>query len=830
MQQPISATNNSPKTTYYGYAGRTSTVQDFQGHTTTKISQVTGKLGRTIDAYGYYVNLTYDAAGSLLSATDSASNTLMSATYAYGIKPFQTYFSDMDLGTRTYTVDPLGEVTAYTDSNGNSFSTTYDALSRPHIRTEPDLTTTWTWGNSAGSYNIGKLQQVTAASSLGTYQESYTFDNLTRPLTTVITIPGDASYTYSFSYDPTTEMLGTLTYPQGPSGYQLKLQYGYTNGILASVTDANTSTAYWTANSINPMGQVAQETLGNGVVTNRSFDAVTGWLGNIEAGVGGGAALQNNAFTYYEMGNVSQRQDNNQGLTENFYYDNDYRLTSSTLNGTQNLSITYDATSMGNIATRSDIGGGTTWTYDSVRKHAVTQSGTGGYSFTYDGNGNALTRNGYSNTWTSYNYPSGVNSSGESAQFYYGQNHQRIKTVYEGSIGTEITYHVGRSLEKVVYLNGSTDWRYYIKAGNELVGIYSTTAGAVRYVLGDHQAGFASIVAGSTPSILVSESFTAFGNRRSGETWSGAPSNPDETAINSVSRWGYTGQTVLGVSMGLNHMNGRVEDAITGRFLSPDPNIPNPGNTQSYNRYSYVINNPLTYVDPTGFDEDVANPDDGGGGGGGGYGGGYGSGGSGSYDGEVPPITVQCTVCCGSDSGCWPTLPPSQLLPGDVQPFFPPLPPRPPTAPNKPPAQSPKRQGCINRTQIGVGAVQAAFGTAQTVGGAIEVFFGVAGAPETFGAATLAIGPGLANVGMGALAFNDGVNLLMTGLGGPSSGTTLGEIGQSIGGNTGGFLGDVANLIPGVIALATDVNAGTPFIVDGLLTLSNLVSGNSTCP
>jgi len=53
--------------------------------------------------------------------------------------------------------------------------------------------------------------------------------------------------------------------------------------------------------------------------------------------------------------------------------------------------------------------------------------------------------------------------------------------------------------------------------------------------------------------------------------------------------------------MGLNDMNGRIQDAVTGRFLSPDPTIPDPGFTQSYNRYSYVNNNPLTFTDPTGF-------------------------------------------------------------------------------------------------------------------------------------------------------------------------------------------------------------------------------------
>jgi hypothetical protein len=50
-------------------------------------------------------------------------------------------------------------------------------------------------------------------------------------------------------------------------------------------------------------------------------------------------------------------------------------------------------------------------------------------------------------------------------------------------------------------------------------------------------------------------------------------------------------------------MRGRVQDSITGRFLSPDPNIPDPGFTQSYNRYAYVRNNPLSYIDPSGFRE-----------------------------------------------------------------------------------------------------------------------------------------------------------------------------------------------------------------------------------
>ncbi len=53
--------------------------------------------------------------------------------------------------------------------------------------------------------------------------------------------------------------------------------------------------------------------------------------------------------------------------------------------------------------------------------------------------------------------------------------------------------------------------------------------------------------------------------------------------------------------MGLIHMNGRVYDPYVGRFLSADPYIQDASNLQSFNRYSYVLNNPLTLTDPSGY-------------------------------------------------------------------------------------------------------------------------------------------------------------------------------------------------------------------------------------
>jgi RHS repeat-associated protein len=627
-QRPISASNSTLQSTNYTYQGRTSTVKDAQNKTWTAITKVTGNVGRTLDPNGYYINFTHDAFGSELSAVDSLSNTLLSVpSYSYGLRAFPSSSADMDLGARTYTYDALGELTAYKDAKSQSFSVTYDALSRPLVRTEPDLTTTWTWGASAASYNIGKLASVSAASSVGTLTHSYGYDSLSRKVSEIIAMPAGGSYRFVYVFDANSGFLHHTLYPPSyPSTYQLPVARRHQYGILSALLDNNVpTTIYWQANTMNPRGQVTQETTEDlsgdpQIVTSRTYDAVTGWVGSILSGNGSGSGLQNEAYQYDLMGNVIQRQNNNAGLTENFYYDNLYRLDHSTLAGTTNLQMCYDNTAgactanlagMGNITSRSDIASGAAWTYDPVHKHQATQAGDTSHTYTYDANGNAATRNGTLLGWTSYNYPSSVGTATESASFDYGPDRERWRMIYNGSSGTETTYYATPVFEAVVTSAG-TDYRHYIYAnGRPVVVISRTTAGAVnvRSLLVDHQGSISSIITDSAGTIDVSESFTAYGNRREASTWSGAPTSGERTTMDGVTRQGYTFQTVLG-SMGLNHMNGRVEDSITGRFLSADPNISDPGNTQTYNRYSYVNNNPLTYGDPTGFQPGKPTPID----------------------------------------------------------------------------------------------------------------------------------------------------------------------------------------------------------------------------
>jgi RHS repeat-associated protein len=91
-------------------------------------------------------------------------------------------------------------------------------------------------------------------------------------------------------------------------------------------------------------------------------------------------------------------------------------------------------------------------------------------------------------------------------------------------------------------------------------------------------------------------SYDAWGKRRNAN----GTDDLSNALVSASTDHGYTGHEHLD-DMGLIHMNGRVYDPRTGRFLQADPTIQSPGNLQSFNRYSYVMNNPFFYTDPSGY-------------------------------------------------------------------------------------------------------------------------------------------------------------------------------------------------------------------------------------
>jgi RHS repeat-associated protein len=105
--------------------------------------------------------------------------------------------------------------------------------------------------------------------------------------------------------------------------------------------------------------------------------------------------------------------------------------------------------------------------------------------------------------------------------------------------------------------------------------------------------------------------YDAFGRPRRG-SWdadvSSGPSagQPGNQGVmrSQYSRRGFTGHEHLDDSYGqhkLIHMNGRMYDPQLGRFLGVDPIIQFPANGQSLNPYSYIMNNPMSGTDPTGY-------------------------------------------------------------------------------------------------------------------------------------------------------------------------------------------------------------------------------------
>src|SRR5690606_20812858 len=173
-----------------------------------------------------------------------------------------------------------------------------------------------------------------------------------------------------------------------------------------------------------------------------------------------------------------------------------------------------------------------------------------------------------------------------------------------GSTNTTKTYYVGGIFEEeVIVENGAaprTTYRHYIAD----TGMYTTDTpnlnnGEIVY---HHQDHLGSLVAQTPETVSTANDVTDFGydawGARRDEQWNGLLGSYVDHIDNTNK--GFTGHEHFG-RFGIVHMNGRAYDPFFGRFISPDPLIQAPEDTQSYNRYSYVFNNPLSNRDPSGY-------------------------------------------------------------------------------------------------------------------------------------------------------------------------------------------------------------------------------------
>jgi RHS repeat-associated protein len=139
--------------------------------------------------------------------------------------------------------------------------------------------------------------------------------------------------------------------------------------------------------------------------------------------------------------------------------------------------------------------------------------------------------------------------------------------------------------------------KHYI--GNFAVYEVKNNVGDMSYLHTDH---LGSVMATSKSAVNTTADVTKIANdswgKRTNGSWIAAALGTGY--VPPVTTHGFTGHEHLD-GVGLIHMNGRVYDPLLGRFLSADPIVQAPHYSQSFNRYAYVMNNPLSLVDPSGF-------------------------------------------------------------------------------------------------------------------------------------------------------------------------------------------------------------------------------------
>jgi RHS repeat-associated protein len=180
------------------------------------------------------------------------------------------------------------------------------------------------------------------------------------------------------------------------------------------------------------------------------------------------------------------------------------------------------------------------------------------------------TRGAQTITWDVENRPLTVTGG---ASFVYDGDGNRVKKTEGG----QTVLYLSRYYEKNLTTGEVTTYYYH---GDKLVAKRAGTI--LQYIHQDHLTG-SSVVSASNGAVVNTILYTPFGSTRFGDV-------PTDRK--------FTGQRLDGT--GLYYYGARYYDPTIGRFLSPDTIVLNPANPQAWNRYSYALNNPAKYNDPTG--------------------------------------------------------------------------------------------------------------------------------------------------------------------------------------------------------------------------------------
>ncbi len=191
------------------------------------------------------------------------------------------------------------------------------------------------------------------------------------------------------------------------------------------------------------------------------------------------------------------------------------------------------------------------------------------------------------------------NSTNKEMNFVYGNDDERIKVTYlENTFAKYSRYYQANYEREENTLTGDAKEWTYIYAPTGLAAVFykptATATGQLLYALTDHL-GSPVMLTNQAQQIQEEYSFDAWGRRRNPADWS--YTNVTTPAI--LNR-GFTMHEHIN-EFSLINMNGRIYDAVMGRFMQPDNQVQDPGFIQTFNKYAYVFNNPLSFTDPSGW-------------------------------------------------------------------------------------------------------------------------------------------------------------------------------------------------------------------------------------
>ena len=587
--RPVAVTQPDGGTSQFCYNDDVTVSIDANHHRRRETHDSLGQLTKVEEYLGEYTicdtdvgtpyattNYYYDVLGHLTHVVDTKGNQTQMVYDSLGRK---IYMNDPDMGEWNYDYDTKGNLVTQWDAKGQVISYAYDALDRvtqKNYSSQNETDIAYYYDEANHGYALGKLTRMVDASGVASYHYN---DPLDRSVTMTRTIDGN-----SYNITTTADALGRTQSVQYPDNTVTGYVYSY--GLLQSVTDGTIN--YATYKNYNAQGQAGQISYANGVTTDYTYEAENNILSTIQVNKGS-TRYYDNDYQYDLKGNITEILNfNNGNRSQVFSYDALDRLKIAASGMYGNLSYSYDE--IGNIVTKD----GLTYTPDTQRPHAVG-SITGGRDFSYDANGNMLSDGLRTYVWNDDNKPRSIVKDGITTDFIYDGNGQRIKKTVSPVVigGAEIiTHYIGQLYE----ITSNTAQKFIMAYDKRLAVVrHSSSHQDVLYFHQDHL-GSTGVMTNELGTVVKDIFYKPFG-----ETVS-------ESGIGGISHK-FTGQE-LDSETELYNYNARLYDPEIGRFLSADILVPYFNKSQSFNRYSYVRNNPLRYNDPTGHWDDQDNNGD----------------------------------------------------------------------------------------------------------------------------------------------------------------------------------------------------------------------------